>query len=83
MQRETEEDMATHALGSLQRLAPSGVRGFKPCWAPPLSTPQFLADETSPCYVRSLPDFPDVRPSGHNTFLMMYGFNRQEVSVGC
>ena len=51
--------------------------------APPLSTPQFLADKTTPCYVRSLPDLLDVCPSGNNTFLMMYGFNWQEVSVGC
>jgi hypothetical protein len=43
--------------------------------APPLSTPQFLADKTSPCYVRSLPDLLDVYPSGNNTVLMMYGFN--------
>jgi hypothetical protein len=31
MHRETEEDMANHALGSLQRLAPARVPGFKPC----------------------------------------------------
>jgi hypothetical protein len=43
--------------------------------APPLSTPQFLADKTSPCYVRSLPDLLDVYPSGKNTVLMMHGFN--------
>ncbi len=76
MQRETGGDMVNHALFSLQSLAPSRVRGFKPyLWHHHSSILQSSASGTSLCYVRSLSDPYDVRPAERVNFLTMWDIN--------
>ena len=73
---ETQEDMANHALHTLQSLVPARVCAFKSRYCHHHSSMlQSSAGGTSLYYVRSLSNPHDVRPPERVTFLTMWDFN--------